>query len=464
MAATGRQAIGYANNASPNRIIHLVGSIFLIGLITFIYLSPYRTLVRITSAVAGMSVAYACLRLMACLTPKPAAKDISEIGDWPFYTVLVPLFQEANMVAPLMSALAKIDYPPDKLEILMICEEIDRPTIRAVKARTGGIFHIVVVPPGSPQTKPRALNYALYRARGDFVTIYDAEDVPHPQQLKEAVSAFKANPAFGAVQAPLDYANDMDNGLTRQFALEYAALFHVWLPFLASARLPFPLGGTSNHMRREALDGVRGWDSHNVTEDADLSFRLAAAGWQIGYIISPTQEEAVSEWKSWHFQRARWLKGFMQTWMVHMGRPFLPRGFRGIARFFTLQLTLGLTLMSAFFHLPALLIFTIIWASKFISGQSFHVPLPFWVSLGVSYSIGILIGIVGAIRAGKPHLIPSALFMPFYWLALFPPALQALWDLRRRPYHWHKTQHGVSPAAKPVLPLESLPPRHEYLE
>ncbi len=472
MAAVGQQAIGYANDRSPNVRLHLIGSLILVGIIVFIYLSPYQTLMKITASIASLSVAYACLRLMACLTPKPrratevenGAEDEAEIEDWPFYTVLVPLFREANMVAPLISALAKIDYPSDRLEILMICEQIDAPTVKAVKARIGGVFHLVIVPPGTPQTKPRALNYALHRARGDFVTIYDAEDIPHPRQLKEAVKAFQANPGLGAVQAPLDYANDMGNALTRQFTLEYAALFHVWLPFLASAGLPFPLGGTSNHMRRGALDEVRGWDSHNVTEDADLSFRLAGAGWRLGYITAPTREEAVSNWRSWHFQRARWMKGFLQTWGVHMRAPFMPSGFRGIVRFFTLQLTIGLTLISAMFHLPALLFFAALWAHQWVSGQPVHIPLPFLLSLGISYSVGILIGMVGAVRARKPYLVVSAVFMPLYWLALFPPTLQAIWDLRRRPFHWHKTEHGVNPPAKPALPLESLLKPYEYLE
>ena len=122
------------------------------------------------------------------------------------------------------------------------------------------------------------------------MTIYDAEDRPHPNQLLAAIAAFEARPDWAAVQAPLEYFNDDDNWLTRQFTLEYAALFHVWVPFLVRLNLPFPLGGTSNHMRRSALEAVGGWDSHNVTEDADLSFRLAAHGHNIGYIHPPTQE------------------------------------------------------------------------------------------------------------------------------------------------------------------------------
>ena len=147
MAAVGQQAIGYANDRSPNVRLHLIGSLILVGIIVFIYLSPYQTLMKITASIASLSVAYACLRLMACLTPKPRRAEEAGCKVWPFYTVLVPLFREANMVAPLISALAKIDYPAHRLEILMICEEIDAPTVKAVKARIGGVFHIVVVPP-----------------------------------------------------------------------------------------------------------------------------------------------------------------------------------------------------------------------------------------------------------------------------------------------------------------------------
>ena len=157
------------------------------------------------------------------------------------------------------------------------------------------------------------MNYALERSNGEFVTIYDAEDRPHPNQLLAAVAAFEARTDWAAVQAPLDYFNDQDNWLTRQFSLEYAALFHVWIPFLVRLNLPFPLGGTSNHIRRSALARVGGWDSHNVTEDADLSFRLAAYGYNIGYIYPPTQEEAVSIFQDWRLQRARWIKGYIQT-------------------------------------------------------------------------------------------------------------------------------------------------------
>lgn len=243
------EQIGYANERRPNVIIQIISFFLLTSFAIGIFTSWSQTLLNLTGFIALISVIYAALRLTACLAPKPKPSESEPIESWPFYTVLVPLFREANMVPQLMSALSELDYPKDKLEIFIICEAVDPPTIEEVRKRIGGVFHLIIVPPGAPQTKPRALNYAMHRARGDYVTIYDAEDIPDPRQLKAAIRAFKADNHLGALQAPLDYANAHTNWLTRQFGLEYAALFHVWVPFLSSLGLPFPLGGTSNHMR-----------------------------------------------------------------------------------------------------------------------------------------------------------------------------------------------------------------------
>ena len=329
---------------------------FLVGMVLAIaagfFLSPLETSLQLFSLIAWLSVGVAALRLFAVRHQKPVRPKPVSTTDFPFYSVLVPIFNEENMVRHLMNRLERLDYPRDKLEILIICEEIDPKTIRAVRLNLRPPFRLIITPKGTPQTKPRALNYALQFAKGDLVTIYDAEDKPHPQQLKSAWAAFLERPDWAALQAPLDYYNSGANWLTRQFTLEYAALFHVWIPFLTTLGAPFPLGGTSNHIHREALEACGGWDAHNVTEDADLSFRLAALGYKIGFLDCPTEEEAVANLKDWHTQRARWMKGFMQTWLVHMHHPLRPFSWAGIMRFLTLQLTLGYTLLCASVFTP----------------------------------------------------------------------------------------------------------------
>lgn len=217
--------------------------------------APRSTLTGLTYGFTAIILIHSTLRWAACFTAKPtnsyAAKTIR--SHYPPYTVLVPLYHEAHMVPSLMTALSKLDYPQDALQVLLITEENDPDTGDAVEAFLRPPFEHVIVPRTGedcgPQTKPNALNYAMRTARGLYVTIYDAEDHPDPTQLKAALHGFDGNPDWGALQAPLDYFNSGETWLTQQFALEYGALFHVWVPFLSRLGLPFPLGGTSNHLR-----------------------------------------------------------------------------------------------------------------------------------------------------------------------------------------------------------------------
>ncbi len=451
--------IGHADRAAHRPISNGIMVACGLAYLVWFLLQPREAFKGLFATMAWVSVIFAMFRLAAILTAKPKDHGCVELSeDLPIYTVLVPLFHEVQMIEQLMTGLEALRYPRDKLDIILITEEVDPLTTKAVAQALRPPFRQIIVPKGSPQTKPRALNYALQSSIAAFVTIYDAEDRPHPDQLLAAIAAFQVRPDWAAVQAPLDYFNHDDNWLTRQFALEYAALFHIWVPFLARLGLPFPLGGTSNHMRRAPLETVGGWDAHNVTEDADLSFRLAANGHKIGYIHPPTQEEAVSLLPDWRLQRARWIKGYIQTWDVHMTQPFAPGGIKGLMRFFTLQLTLGLTLLSVLFYTPVVLGLPFFAAALWWVEVPLDIGLTYSLTFLVSISIGCLIGLAGAHRARKSNLFLSALAMPLYWLLLFTPALTAFRELKHKRFHWHKTRHGVSRPAdltfskKPDLP------------
>lgn len=443
--------LGSAQHLPRHVLLRIIFGFILTLFVLVLWVNWRASLSTFAHLAAGLYIAFSGLRLCASLTPisPDTLNPVSDI-NLPNYTVLVPLFHEANMAHQLITALARIDYPEDKLEIFLICEAVDPETIAAVRRHIRPPFKLIIVPKGKPQTKPRALNYTLQFSEGDLVTIYDAEDLPHPQQLRKAAAAFTAHPDWAALQAPLDYHNDQSNWLTRQFALEYAALFHVWVPFLARLGLPFPLGGTSNHIRRTALEQTQGWDAYNVTEDADLSFRLAAHGGKIGYISLPTDEEAVQTLPEWNLQRSRWIKGYMQSWSVHMAAPFLPGGILGFLRFLTLQITLGFTLLSVWFYVPSVVFTASILAILYLQGLPIDIAPLYLFSVGISAFAGILIGAVGAWRAGKPRLIVHALFMPAYWLLHFTPALRAAREIRRRPFYWHKTRHGIKARPNPA--------------
>jgi hypothetical protein len=245
----------------------------------------------------------------------------------PAYTVLVPLYREADVVGDLARRLASLDYPASKLQVLILLEadDIESSIAAAVHARES-IFELVVVPPGGPRTKPKALSYALPFARGDLVVVYDAEDRPEPDQLRKAAAAFRERPGLGCVQARLAPDNE-ESLLARLFKIEYAANFEILLPALASWGAPLPLGGTSNHFPREVLEKVGAWDPFNVTEDADLGVRLARFGFQSATILSRTYEEAPVTFRQWLPQRRRWIKGWMRP-VNHFRFPCLVKWLR----------------------------------------------------------------------------------------------------------------------------------------
>lgn len=390
------------------------------------------------------------LRFLAAACP-PAAQWSPEIKTaervrWPFYSVLVPLYQEGRVLAGLIASLKALDYPSDRLEILLIIEEDDLAT-RSILGDLdpGGHFRQVIVAPLGPRTKPKALNVGLALARGELICIFDAEDRPHKNQLKAAAKAFDTHPDWIGLQAPLSYYNETRNWLTRQFSLEYAALFHVWNPFLSRLGLPFPLGGTSNHVRADRLRRAGGWDSYNVTEDADLSFRLALFPGKLGYISLGTQEEAPETFRAWNYQRARWLKGFMQTWSVHMRSAWAPGGGAGLLRCLTLQITLGIALISALCHGPILMGLLITVLGNLFGIWAIEIPGFFVAILGLGYSGSAAMSYVGAQRADLSQTtLLHILSMPLYWPLLSISLVKAVIESWTSPFHWNKTEHGIT--------------------
>ncbi len=375
---------------------------------------------------------------------KPARPGHPDDADLPTYSVLVPVFRETSVLSQLLRGLSCLNYPREKLEIKIIVEAFDLTLRRALeKFDLPPHIEIIVVPQGAPQTKPRALNYALQFCRGRLLTIYDAEDVPEPSQLRNAAREFlNADESLACLQAQLTSYNPNENWLTRQFTTEYATLFGLLLPALAAHRLPLTLGGTSNHFRTHILRRIGGWDAHNVTEDADLGLRLARLGFRTGVVESLTYEEASTRLGNWLGQRARWIKGFMQTWLVHMRNPVRMARELGPTGFWTLQaLTAGI-FISALFH-PFLTAFTI-W---FLVADPFLVSITTVLNLEVfvfGYGAAMLAGAKALRQRGLKRWWFTIATMPFYWLLISVAAWMALWQLVFAPFKWNKTEHGLS--------------------
>jgi cellulose synthase/poly-beta-1,6-N-acetylglucosamine synthase-like glycosyltransferase len=381
----------------------------------------------------------------------PAPERLAE-DELPFYTVLVPVYREANVVGGLIGHLRQLDYPREKLEILLLMEEDDLETIEAARAADPpDTVRFILIPAGEPRTKPRACNVGLFFARGDYLVIYDAEDRPEPGQLRDAVAAFHAGPdELVCVQARLNYFNAFRNLLTRMFTLEYSYWFDYMLPGLDRLRLPIPLGGTSNHFRTELLRALGGWDAFNVTEDADLGLRASAKGYTVGVIESTTYEEACSRLFPWIRQRTRWIKGYMQTTLVHTRRPI------AFARQTKLHGVAGFLLLIAgtpatFLVTPILWLLTTLWVLGLTTGVTIpHLfPHPFDVIGEISFFIGnaamILLNALAVCRRRLYRLLPYALLCPLYWVLHSIAAWRALVQLVTRPFYWEKTPHGLDP-------------------
>lgn len=409
----------------------------------------------IPGALSALFLATLGLKAAACLVPAEIATPPEvEAGDdrlLPAYTLIVPLYREVAVLPRLREALLALDYPVEKLDIKMVVEPDDHDLRRALSAaHLPPHFEVVVAPAIGPRTKPKALNAALPFAGGTLVAIFDAEDVPHPRQLRDAAAAFaKGGRRLGCVQARLAIDNAGDSVISRFFALEYAVQFDVLVPALAAFGLPLPLGGTSNHFRRTALEDVGGWDPFNVTEDADLGLRLARMGWRTRTIASTTQEEAPVTLRAWLRQRGRWMKGWMQTLMVHGRAP------RRLCQELGLLTTLGATLVMAAPILAVLvhpLCLAVIaydlwmgafWRAPETVAQVLTSAMCF-TNLMIGYGVMAASTILGAVRRRLVVHLWVLPLIPAYWLLQSLATWRAVHGLITAPHHWDKTEHGLA--------------------
>ncbi len=383
--------------------------------------------------------------------------DLLADAELPVYTVLVPLFRETGVLEQLLGGLTAINYPTSKLDIKLVLEEVDRDMRQAVaRLNLPPQFEVIVVPDAKPQTKPKALNYALHFARGELVVVFDAEDIPEPMQLRLAAETFAAAPPeLVCLQARLTFYNANENWLTRQFTIEYAVLFDLVLPLLASLDMPLPLGGTSNHFRMKALRKLGAWDPYNVTEDADLGIRLARFGWRADVINSSTFEEANNAFGNWLAQRARWLKGWIQTWFVHMRNPRALARQLGATNFWIVQIIMAGIVVSTLVHpfFLAAIIWLLATGSLMPADHTNSDIVLVGTGLAVfilGYAVTLGAGLVALRLRGLARLSTSVLAMPFYWLLISLGGWLAVKQFITHPFHWNKTTHGLSKHNSPL--------------
>lgn len=418
-----------------------------------------ETVLTVLSAILTLFfLLLASFRIAACLhllsRPQRKRRRFPDFAlkesELPVYTVLVPLFRETEVLPDLIFALRQLNYPAAKLDIKLIIESADTAMQRALATcDLPANIEVITAPESHPRTKPKALNFALHFARGEYVVIYDAEDQPEPDQILKALSAFREGPKnLACVQARLNFYNAQENWLTKQFAIEYSALFDGLLPTLEALNVPIPLGGTSNHFRADILRAAGNWDAFNVTEDADLGMRIYRRGYCCQVLESTTYEEANCRTVNWVKQRTRWIKGWIQTYFVHMRHPARLRRELGTRGFIAFQAIVGGTVISALAH-PLFLIAlltgtggTLFWMPETII--ELHIWIMSLFNLSVGYGAAIALGYLASRKRKLKGLVLQIWLMPIYWLFISFAAYRAVWQWIFAPFHWEKTQHGLT--------------------
>ncbi|MDD3306670.1 MAG: glycosyltransferase [Acetobacterium sp.] len=379
--------------------------------------------------------------------------------ELPIYTILIPVYKEKEVVAQLIRNISELDYPQYKLDVKILLEEDDKETIEVIRGMNlKNYFSVLIVPSSKPQTKPKACNYGLLQAKGDYVVIFDAEDRPEKDQLKKVYLSFKSLPEeYVCVQAKLNYFNSTQNVLTRLFTQEYSMWFENLLVGIMQLNVPIPLGGTSNHFKINFLKEVGGWDPFNVTEDADLGVRLFKFRYKTVVLDSRTWEEANSDIGNWIRQRSRWIKGYMQTWLVHMRHPlklFKELGLKGFVGY--QAMVLGTPLLPlinpVFWFLMIMWIFTKAgWIQNLFPGAFYYSAVILFLVGNFMFTYTNIIGMYSVIRdcvlkrrqEFSYSIIKYALFTPVYWILMSIAAYKALFQLVKNPFYWEKTHHGL---------------------
>ncbi len=433
-----------------------------------IALPPILSIDLTSVLVSLLFIAFYTLRLAGCLWQRPRHAPSPRLPDHalPVYTVMAAVYREASSIKPLLRGISAFDYPAEKLDVILAVELDDLETRAAIaRERLPHNVRVIIATRDGPKTKPKALNYALPFARGEFIAVFDAEDRPEPDQLRKALATFARHGRdVACAQASLCIDNETHSLLSRMFAVEYAAQFDVYLPGMAQMRLPLPLGGTSNHFRTRVLREVGAWDAYNVTEDADLGYRMARYGYRSVMFRSTTFEEAPLAFRSWLNQRSRWMKGWMQTWHVHMRRPLRFMREAGLRSFISMNIYIGGNVLSALVFPVMLYAFGSALIALMINDE-FEPPVnAALIPLHVTVLLG---GLASTISAGlmgleQRHRLRDKWILGFtvpYWACLSLATWRALFQFIWNPSHWAKTQHGIAKRRDESVAVETTATR-----
>jgi cellulose synthase/poly-beta-1,6-N-acetylglucosamine synthase-like glycosyltransferase len=255
------------------------------------------------------------LSLLVVNQPQRSPFSHAAVPDWPTVSIVVPAHNEERVLGGCLQHLLALDYPADRLEIIVINDRSSDGTQAVIDryvASSNGLLQVLVRSAGAMPGKPAALKDALAWVRSEIVVFFDADYLPEPPLLKTLVAPF-LDPQVGATMGRVVPYNTDVNLLTRLLDLERRGGYTIdqagrgflnWLP---------QFGGTVGGVRMQAMDAVGGWSAETLAEDTDLTYRLFLAGWTVEYIDDAMcHEESPEVWRARFRQVRRWACGHNQ--------------------------------------------------------------------------------------------------------------------------------------------------------
>ena len=356
------------------------------------------------------------------------------IKHLPKYTILVPIFKEnETTIRQLIHALSELKYNKDQLDVKFLLEADDLSTIDVFRhINMPKWITTIFIPYFEPRTKPKACNVGALFAEGEFLTIFDAEDIPDKEQLLFALQGFARHKNAPILQASLRFYNYRDNFLTECFNIEYNVWFKIALQFYSKLDITLPLGGTSNHIKYEFFEKYGFWDSYNVTEDLELSVLASKNNKSIKHLNSNTKEWCVVDFSAFIKQRSRWLKGYLLTYLAN----FNTFKCKNIKNAFFFHITVGTQTIS-YVLIPYVMVSCYV-LQQFLITQITLLLMYLYNCLYVIMYYSLLKNI-NVLFSGKMFI--SFLIYPFYFILHFISAWVALFEIFYKPFYWQKTEH-----------------------
>lgn len=362
-------------------------------------------------------------------------RSLSEGKSFPSFSVIVPVKNEGKLVGRLFEAIQKINYPKEKIEIVVVEDGSSDDTFNICRLFADKHDNVTVLKRPFSDGKPSALNFALKFVKNDIVAVFDADNVPAVDSFLNAAKYFN-DQSVAALQGKTMCINSKENMLTQFISYEEAIWCEAYLRGKDTLGLFVHLKGSCQFIRRITLEKLSGFDENTLSEDMEISARITENGYGIRYGGDVCSwQESPSTLKSLFKQRTRWYRGTMEVAFKY-GRLLAKPSIR--------NLDAELTLLTPFIIIASLFSY-LVGSGVFFTEYPFNIIWTGFMNFSLLSTIAmVFLGGIALIFISKPIRATNLLWLPFvfaYWcvqafIALYAASLIIL----RRPKKWSRTE------------------------